>query len=147
LFASITLMVQKEVARRLAGAPGSDDYGAFSVFAQYHAQVSVAGIVPRGAFFPPPKVDSAVVHLAPRLAPPVAAPSDEAFFAVSRAAFGQRRKTVANALANSPMLSFERSQIEAALLSAGVNGQRRGETLSLDELAAICRALFAAPHA
>jgi hypothetical protein len=54
---------------------------------------------------------------------------------------------VANALANSPMLSFERSQIEAALLSAGVNGQRRGETLSLDELAAICRALFAAPHA
>lgn len=140
-FGSITLMVQKEVARRLAAAPGTGDYGSFSVFAQFHAEVVVAGIVPRGAFFPPPKVDSAVVHLTPRPAPPVDVPSEDAFFAVSRAAFGQRRKTLANALANAPALTFGRAAIGDALAAAGVDGQRRGETLSLEEIAAVCRAL------
>lgn len=139
---SITLMVQKEVAQRLRAAPASDDYGALTVFAQFHADVSVAGIVPRGAFFPPPKVDSAIVHLVPRAVPPVVVPSDEAFFLVSRAAFGQRRKTLANALTNAPSLPFSREQVGAALIAAGVDEQRRGETLSLEEFAAVCRALF-----
>jgi len=142
---SITFMVQKEVALRLAGEPGASDYGSFSVFAQYHAEVSVAGIVPRTAFFPPPNVDSAIVHLVPRAAPPVDAPSEEAFFAVSRAAFGQRRKTLSNALTNAPSLEFDRETIRAALAAAGVDGGRRGETLSLDEIAAISRNLFGAP--
>lgn len=141
-FSSITLMVQKEVARRLAAAPGTEDYGAFSVFAQFHAEVSVAGIVPRGAFFPPPKVDSAVVHLVPREAPPVDVPSPEAFFGVSRGVFGQRRKTIANALVGAPGLEFTREQIAGALGAAGIDGGRRGETLSLEEIAALCRALF-----
>ncbi len=147
LLTSITLMVQKEVARRLAAAPGSDEYGSFSVFAQFHAVVSVAGIVPRGAFFPPPKVDSAIVHLIPRAAPPVDVPSEDAFFRVSRAAFGQRRKTLANALTNAESLPFERETVAAALAAAGVDGQRRGETLSLDEIAAVSRALFGADAA
>jgi 16S rRNA (adenine1518-N6/adenine1519-N6)-dimethyltransferase len=141
-FVSITLMVQKEVARRLAAAPGADDFGAFSVFAQFHAAVSVAHVVPRGAFFPPPKVDSAIVHLVPRSAPPVEVPSEEAFFAVSRALFGQRRKTVANALTNAPALSFNREAVSAALDAAGVEPQRRGETLSLAEIAHISRDLY-----
>ncbi len=149
LLTSITLMVQKEVARRLAARPDTADYGSFSVFAQFHAHVSVAGIVPRGAFFPPPQVDSAVVHLVPRLVPPVPVPSEEAFFLVSRAAFGQRRKTLTNALANNPALSaargLDRTAIENGLSAAGVDGQRRGETLSLEELAAISRALFSSP--
>jgi 16S rRNA (adenine1518-N6/adenine1519-N6)-dimethyltransferase len=148
LFTSITLMVQKEVARRLAAPPGTADYGSFSVFAQFHAHVSVAGIVPRGAFFPPPQVDSAVVHLVPRAVPPVAVPSEAAFFLVSRAAFGQRRKTLTNALANDPALNakgFDRAAIEKAVTATGIDGQRRGETLSLDELAAISRALFSVP--
>lgn len=144
LFSSITLMVQKEVARRLAAEPGSADYGAFSVFAQFHAVVRVAGIVPRGSFFPPPKVDSAVVHLVPRAAPPVAVPSEAAFFAVSRAAFGQRRKTIANALTNAPELPPDREAVRAALEAAGVDGGRRGETLDLEEFAALSRALFPA---
>jgi 16S rRNA (adenine1518-N6/adenine1519-N6)-dimethyltransferase len=144
LFTTITLMVQKEVARRLAAAPGTDDYGSFSVFAQYHAEVTIAGVVPRGAFFPPPKVDSAVVHLIPRPAPRVDAPSEEAFFAVSRAAFGQRRKTLGNALAGAPGLSFGREQVQAALAEAGVASARRGETLTLEEIAAVSRALFPA---
>ena len=70
-------------------------------------------------------------------------PSEEAFFAVSRAMFGQRRKTIANALTNAPGLSFSREQVQAALEAAGIDGQRRGETLSLEEIAALCRALNA----
>jgi 16S rRNA (adenine1518-N6/adenine1519-N6)-dimethyltransferase len=142
LFHSLTLMVQKEVADRLRAKPGGDDYGALTVFAQYHATVTVAAVVPRGAFFPPPKVDSAIVHLVPRIVPPVDAPSEEAFFAVSRAAFGQRRKTLQNALTNAPALPFPRETIVAALAAAGVDGQRRGETLHLEEIAAVARALF-----
>lgn len=143
LFASVTLMVQKEVANRLRAKPASDDYGALSVFAQYHAAVTVPAVVPRGAFFPPPKVDSAVVHLVPHRAPVVDAPSEAAFFAVSRAAFGQRRKTLANALSGAAgdALPFTREQIQDALVTAGVDGQRRGETLSLAEIAAVSRAL------
>ncbi len=140
-FASITLMVQKEVADRLRARPGEDTYGSITVFAQFYAEVSVAGIVPRGAFFPPPKVDSAVLHLIPRAAPPVDVPSEAVFFAVSRAAFGQRRKTLSNALTNAPSLAFDREVVLTALSAAGVDGQRRGETLSLEEIAAIVRAL------
>jgi 16S rRNA (adenine1518-N6/adenine1519-N6)-dimethyltransferase len=140
-FASVTLMVQKEVADRLRARPGEDAYGSITVFAQFYAEVSVAGIVPRGAFFPPPKVDSAVLHLIPRAAPPVDVPSEAVFFAVSRAAFGQRRKTLSNALTNAPTLPFDRDTVLAALSEAGVDGQRRGETLSLPEIATIARAL------
>jgi 16S rRNA (adenine1518-N6/adenine1519-N6)-dimethyltransferase len=142
LFRSITLMVQKEVADRLKAKPASDDYGALSVFAQYHAEVTAPFVVPKGAFFPPPKVDSAIVHLIPRAAPPVDVPSDDAFFAVSRSAFGQRRKTLLNALTNAEALPFSREQIVAALETAGVDGQRRGETLTLEEIAAVARALY-----
>ncbi len=135
-------MVQKEVGERLAAQPGGDDWGAFSVFAQFHATVRIAGIVPRGAFFPPPKVDSAVVHLVPRREPPVQISSEDAFFAVSRAAFGQRRKTIANALAGASGLSLERAAVDAALEACGVDAGRRGETLTLAEIAALSRALF-----
>mgnify|MGYP001268919877 CR=1 FL=1 len=141
LFTSVTLMVQKEVADRLRARPGTADYGALSVFVQFYAEVSVASIVPRGAFFPPPKVDSAVVHLVPRPTPPVEVASPEAFFGVSRAVFGQRRKTLANALTNAPALAFDRETVHAALTAAGIDGQRRGETLSLEEIAAISRQL------
>lgn len=142
LFSSLTLMVQKEVAERLAAPPDSPNYGSFSVFAQYHAVTTIAGIVPRNAFFPPPKVDSAVIHLIPRAAPPVNVPSDAAFFAISRAAFGQRRKTLLNALANAESLPFDKSQIQIALDLAGIDGNRRGETLTMAELAAVSRAVF-----
>ena len=148
LFQSITLMVQREVADRLCAPPDTPAYGALSVFIQFHATAEVAGIVPKGAFYPPPKVDSAVVHLIPRPAPPVDVPSEADFFRVSRAAFGQRRKTLSNALANAPTLPFDRETVQAALATAGVDGGRRGETLSLAEIAAITRALpFAASPA
>ena len=142
LFSSLTLMVQKEVAERLAAPPDTENYGSFSVFAQYHAVTTIAGIVPRNAFFPPPKVDSAIIHLTPRPAPPVEVPSDAAFFAISRAAFGQRRKTLLNALANAESLPFDKSQIQSALESIPIDGNRRGETLTMAEIAAVSRALF-----
>ncbi len=141
LFSSITLMVQKEVADRLKAMPGSDAYGSLSVFAHYYAEVSVAGIVPRGAFFPPPKVDSAIVHLIPRPVAPVEVPSDAAFFRVSRGVFGQRRKTLANALIGASPGGFGKDEVIAALAVTGIDGTRRGETLSLAEIAALVRAL------
>jgi len=141
LFSSITLMVQKEVAERLRAKPATPDYGSLTVFAQYFAEVRLVAVVPKGAFFPPPKVDSAIVHFAPRAEPPVDTPSDAVFLAVSRAAFGQRRKTVANALTNAPSLHFSREDVAAALASAGIDEMRRGETLSLEEIAAVSRAL------
>lgn len=141
LFSSITLMVQKEVAERLKAAPDTDSYGAITVFTQFHAMVKVTGIVPRGAFFPPPKVDSAVVHLVPYTESPVPVRSNAEFIAVSRAAFGQRRKTLWNALTNAPSLTFTKEQVTTALTEAGIDGIRRGETLTLAEIAAISRAL------
>ncbi|MBC8140903.1 MAG: 16S rRNA (adenine(1518)-N(6)/adenine(1519)-N(6))-dimethyltransferase RsmA [Armatimonadetes bacterium] len=141
LFSTITLMVQKEVAERLVAPPDSAAYGSLSVFAQFQAETTIAGIVPRGAFFPPPRVDSAVVHLVPRLVPPVEVPSDAAFFRVSRAVFGQRRKTLANALAGASPGGFEKADVQAALIATGIDGTRRGETLNLEEIAALVRAL------
>jgi 16S rRNA (adenine1518-N6/adenine1519-N6)-dimethyltransferase len=140
-FSSITLMIQKEVADRLCAGPGQSEYGALTVFVAYHASITLAGVVPRGAFYPPPRVDSAIVHITPYRQAPVTVASETSFFAVSRAAFGQRRKTLANALINAPALSFDREMVLAALSSAGVDGQRRGETLSLQEIAAIANAL------
>ncbi|MBC7805744.1 MAG: 16S rRNA (adenine(1518)-N(6)/adenine(1519)-N(6))-dimethyltransferase RsmA [Akkermansiaceae bacterium] len=141
LFISITLMVQKEVAERLKAMPGTAAYGSLSVFAQYQAHVSVAGTVPRGAFFPPPKVDSAVIHLIPRPVPPVDVPSDAAFFRVSRAVFGQRRKTLANALMGASPGAFAKEEVASALTETGIDGTRRGETLTLAEIATLTRAL------
>ena len=140
VFASITLLVQKEVADRLKAAPGSKHYGSFTVFAHYYATVTVPATVPRGAFFPPPKVDSAILHLLPHAAPPVDAPSPEAFFAVSRAAFQQRRKMLLGSLSHG--LDRPRTEIAAALRAASVDPERRAETLTLEEIAALSRALY-----
>ncbi len=141
LFSTITLMVQKEVAERLVAPPDSAAYGSLSVFAQFQAETVIAGIVPRGAFFPPPRVDSAVVHLVPRRVAPVEVPSDAAFFRVSRAVFGQRRKTLANALAGASPGGFAKTDVQAALVATGIDGTRRGETLNLQEIASLVRAL------
>ena len=138
-FSSITLLVQKEVADRAKAAPDSDAYGSLSVFMQFYAAVTVPALVPRGAFFPPPKVDSAILHLVPHRTPPVEVASPAAFFAVSRAAFGQRRKMLLGALSHG--MGRPREEILAALEAAHVAPERRAETLHLEEIAAIARAL------
>lgn len=134
-FSRIVLLVQKEVAARMGAKAGTDDYGALSVFVQYHARVETIGIVSRRVFFPPPDVDSAVVRLTPHDSPPVTVTDERLFFAVVRAAFGQRRKALLNALSGDPALGWSREQAQAALDAAGIDGGRRGETLTLAEFA------------
>lgn len=134
-FSRIVLLVQKEVAARMAAKAGTDDYGSLSVFVQYHAKVETIGIVSRRVFFPPPDVDSAVVRLTPHNSPPVFVSDEAQLFAVVRAAFGQRRKALLNALSGDPALGWSREQAQAALDAAGIDGGRRGETLTLAEFA------------
>lgn len=136
----ITLLVQREVAERLTALPATRDYGALSLFAQYHARVRGAARIPRNVFLPPPEVDSSLVVLEP-LTPGTAAVSDDRrLFAVIRAAFAQRRKTLMNALTAAD-LGLDREAAAIALATAGIEGARRGETLSLAEFARLADAL------
>jgi len=130
----LVLMVQREVALRMVARPGSKDYGALSVAVQYHTEPQVAFSVPAGAFIPAPKVDSAVVRCEVRGRAAVEVGSEELFFRVVRLAFAQRRKTLANALKAG---LGDREAVDKVLAAAGVDGMRRGETLSLAEFAAI----------
>ena len=131
-FDSITLMVQKEVARRICSAPGTPDYSAFTAYVAYHAEAKTLFSVPAGCFYPAPKVDSAVIRLETRAEPPVK-PRDEAlFFRLIRASFENRRKTLSNSVAG--VLGGKEKAVKA-LLAAGIDPQRRGETLSLPEFA------------
>ena len=138
-FSRIVLLVQKEVAARLGAKAGTPDYGSLSVFVQYHTQVETIGIVSRRVFFPPPDVDSAIVRLTPHSSLLVEVPSETQLFAVVRAAFGQRRKALLNALSGDPALGWSREQAAAALEAAGIDGGRRGETLTLEEFALLAR--------
>ncbi|BDI30893.1 ribosomal RNA small subunit methyltransferase A [Capsulimonas corticalis] len=129
----IVLLVQKEVAQRLAAAPATSDYGSLSVYAQYHAKVEIIATVSRRVFLPAPDVDSAIVRLTPYTEPPIRAQDEPTFFAVVRAAFGQRRKALPNALTGDPALGWDRDKAAKALSAAGIDPQRRGETLSVAE--------------
>jgi 16S rRNA (adenine1518-N6/adenine1519-N6)-dimethyltransferase len=131
----MALMLQKEVADRLAAAPGSRVYGGLSVLTQLYCEVRVALRVPPAAFRPPPRVDSAVVHLRVLAAPRVAIADPPRFHVVVRAAFSQRRKMLGNALAAGLGLDLE--VVRAAATSAGVDPRRRAETLTIDEFAAL----------
>lgn len=133
---TIVVMVQREVADRMVAPPGGKDYGALSVAVQYHTEPRVAIKVSRGAFLPPPEVDSAVVAMRIRTEPPVDAPKDQ-FFKVVKAAFGQRRKALGNALSGG--LGMDKPAAQEALSLAGIDSGRRGETLSLEEFAALTR--------
>lgn len=131
------IMVQREVRDRLLAAPSSADYGALTVFVQARFDVASVVRVPRGAFYPPPNVESAVVRLVPHAVP--RALETDAFRIVVRAAFQARRKTLRNALAR----PLGAARAERALAAAGIDGRRRGETLSVEELASIARAVEA----
>lgn len=139
-FASITVMIQREVARRICASPGTADYGAFSLFCQYHAQVQLLFDVPPESFLPAPKVTSSVVRLVPRPAP--AEVEDEAFFfRVVRASFAQRRKTLLNGLASAFGDRLSREMLQAAIEEAGLPAGVRGEQLGIPEFARLSAAL------
>jgi 16S rRNA (adenine1518-N6/adenine1519-N6)-dimethyltransferase len=129
----MALMLQKEVAERVAALPGGRTYGSLTVLTQLGCEAHLAFTVPPGAFRPPPQVDSAVLHLHVRPEPRVAAPEAPWFREVVLAAFGQRRKNLANALAAGLGLSPDRARTLCA--AADVDPGRRAETLSFDEFA------------
>jgi 16S rRNA (adenine1518-N6/adenine1519-N6)-dimethyltransferase len=129
----MALMLQREVAERVAAPPGGKTYGSLSVFVQLHCDVRVALRVPPGAFRPPPKVESAVLHLRVLREPRVALADARRFERVVRAAFAQRRKMLANALAAG--LGLPLDLIRRAATAAGVDPTRRAETLTLPEFA------------
>jgi 16S rRNA (adenine1518-N6/adenine1519-N6)-dimethyltransferase len=129
----MVLMLQKEVAERVAARPGNKIYGSLSVLTQVGCDVEFAFTVDPGAFSPPPAVESAVIHLRPRPAPAVAAHEMGRFRRVVLAAFGQRRKNLPNALAAGLGLPVDRAR--AAVEAAGIHQARRAETLTLAEFA------------
>lgn len=137
----MTLMLQKEVADRITTGPGSKEYGSLSVMVQFYCAASKLFDVPASAFAPAPKVQSAVIKLTVREEPAVEVADEARFFALVRASFAQRRKTILNNLkAAARVLEFSEAP-ESALEAACVAPQRRAETLSLVEFAALSRAL------
>jgi 16S rRNA (adenine1518-N6/adenine1519-N6)-dimethyltransferase len=136
---AMALMLQREVAERVAAAPGSKIYGSLSVHVQLRWRVELPMRVPPGAFRPPPKVESAVLRLTPLPAPAVALADEQRFEAVVRAAFARRRKTLANALAAG--LGLPVGDAREAATRAGVDPGRRAETLNIREFAEVARRL------
>ncbi len=137
------LMLQREVAERITAPPGGRDYGALSIFWQRWADVTQLEVVPPVAFRPPPAVESAVIRVGFRSTPRVEVSDEATFTGVVRAAFGQRRKTLGNALRGGGLGSPGR--VAAALAEAAIDGGRRAETLSLEEFARLADALGRAP--
>jgi 16S rRNA (adenine1518-N6/adenine1519-N6)-dimethyltransferase len=142
-FSSLVLMVQKEVADRMTSGPGTKAYGTLSVWCQVHGRIVEKLAVSPEAFFPKPKVRSTIlkIDLYPE---PLVVPKDLPLMrGLVRSAFGQRRKTLGNALVN--WLQRDRREIESFLRSRGIDPVRRGETLSVEEFLALSRALKASP--
>ena len=134
----IVTMVQREVAERMTAPPGGRDYGALSVAVQYYTEPEIVLDVPPNCFLPAPEVDSAVIVCAVRQTPAVMVKDEKLFFRVVKAAFGQRRKTLSNALKTT---GASKEEIGKALNKAKVDAARRGETLSLVEFAAVADGL------
>lgn len=139
-FRTITVMIQREVARRICAAPGTGDYGAFSVYCQYHARTELLFDVPPDCFVPAPKVTSSVLRLTPK-APPAEVDDPEHFFRLVKAAFAQRRKTLLNGLNTAFGGQYTKEELSRLLLSCGLPADIRGERLSIPQFAALSRAL------
>jgi len=133
------LLVQYEFARRCAAWSGSPDYGSFSVFCQYYCESRLLFRVPRGAFSPPPKVESALLELRVREKPLCSVDDEEWYFHVTRTAFGVRRKKAVNALADG--LGRRKSPIAAAVEEAGLDPEARAEDWSPHDFARVAAAL------
>ena len=132
---SITIMVQKEVAERMQSGPGTKDYGALSLAVQYYAKPEVVANVPPNCFIPRPNVGSAVIRLTRHTEPPVHVEDEKKMFALIRASFSQRRKTLVNGLTNAPELGITKERATAALEEMNLSPMIRGEALTLEQFA------------
>lgn len=141
LFASITVMIQREVARRCAAAPGTPDYGAFSVFCQYYTTPQVLFDVPPDCFLPAPKVTSSVIRFVPRHEPAQDLVDDTSFFRVVRSSFAQRRKTLLNSLYAVFGSRMSKDELKSLIESVGLPSDVRGERLEISDFAKIAQKL------
>lgn len=132
---SITVMVQKEVADRMQVGPGTKDYGALSLAVQYYARPEIVANVPPNCFIPRPNVSSAVIRLTRYEQPPVQVSDERKMFALIRASFNQRRKTLANSLSNAPGLGLTRQRVMEVLEKMQLSPTIRGEALTLEQFA------------
>ena len=140
LFDSITVMIQREVARRICAGPGESDYSAFGILLQWYNEPEILFDVSPGCFVPQPKVTASVLRLTRRPYHPVQVHDEQRMFSLVRAAFNQRRKTLVNALSSGlPWLS--REEAEAAVLSCGFDPRIRGEALSITDFARLSDAV------
>jgi len=141
VFKSITVMVQKEVAERICAKPGTPEYGAFTVFANYHTAPEILFDVTPECFNPRPKVTSSVVKMVIRKEKRQSPEDEKRFFKVVRAAFGQRRKTLVNALYAVFESTHSKEDITKAIVNCGFDPKIRGERLSIEEFISICNNL------
>lgn len=140
---SMTVMMQKEVANRISAAPGTKAYGSLSIAIQYYMDAEVAFTVPKTVFRPMPNVDSAIIHLTRKDKPAVTVKDEAFFFAVVRASFVQRRKTLRNNLQTAfGKEEAVKDKLAAAFEKSGIDPSRRGETLSLEEFGRLADALI-----
>lgn len=139
--ASLTVMVQKEVAERMQAEPGSKDYGALSLAVQYYAKPYIAANVPQNCFMPRPNVASAVIRLTLYDEPPVRTADEHFMFSLIRASFNQRRKTLVNSLANCAEAGVTKEAVLAALEQMGQPATVRGETFTLAQFARLAELL------
>ena len=142
VFETITVMVQREVARRICADPGSKDYGAFSVYAQFHTKPQTLFDVPPECFMPRPKVFSSVVIMHARNERILSPEVETLFFSVVRAAFGQRRKTLANALFSAFASSIGKAEISEIIVQCGFDPLTRGETLSIEDFSKLTKQIL-----
>ena len=133
----LVVMVQKEVALRMVAKPGTKDYGALSVAVQYYTEPDIVLDVPPKSFLPAPAVTSSVIRCVLRDKPPVDVIDEKLFFRVVKAGFAQRRKTFANTMKTT---GLSKDRIEELLVKANIDGQRRGETFTLQEFADVANA-------
>ncbi len=138
---SITIMVQKEVADRMQVGPGTKDYGALSLAVQYYAKPEIVANVPPNCFIPRPNVGSAVIRLTRYEQPPVSVKDERKMFAMIRASFGQRRKTLVNGLGNAAELGLAKERVAAVLEEMGLPAAIRGEALTLEQFAELSNRL------
>lgn len=141
-WSELVLMVQKEVAQRVVAPPGGKDYGVLTLMTSYDADAEIVLNVPAKAFRPRPNVDSAVLRLTKRDDPPSFVADRKIFRALVKAGFGQRRKTLSNALKNSGLFT-EKTAVADLLVTCDIDGSRRGETLSFAEYALLANTLVA----
>lgn len=138
----LRIMIQKEVAMRISAKEACKDYGALSIAVNYYAEPRIICNVPPSSFIPAPKVSSSVISLAIRTEPPVELNSEKGFFKLIKASFGQRRKTLLNALGNSPSIPLGKEELSDILARCGIDAKRRGETLSMEEFARLSNEIF-----